>query len=78
MDDVGVTMSSKWTQVAFVVTAILGAYVFNRQRVGFYTFEPPLDERIPCAAVPSSKGISVRCARSSYLPRRCLCACFLS
>ncbi|XP_037528192.1 maltase-glucoamylase [Rhipicephalus sanguineus] len=44
---------SKWRQVAFVVSAILGAYVFNRQRVSFYTFEPPLDERIPCAAVPS-------------------------
>ncbi|XP_037556511.2 maltase-glucoamylase-like isoform X3 [Dermacentor silvarum] len=46
-------MSGKWKQVVFVVFTIFGAYLFNRQRVSFYTFEPPLDERIPCAAVPS-------------------------
>ncbi|KAK8777661.1 hypothetical protein V5799_028996 [Amblyomma americanum] len=46
-------MSGRWTQVVFVVSAILGAYIYNRQRGSFYHFEPPLDERIPCAAVPS-------------------------
>lgn len=46
-------MSGRWKQVVFVVSSILGAYVYNRQRGSFYNFEPPLDERIPCAAVPS-------------------------
>ncbi|KAH9366283.1 hypothetical protein HPB48_015700 [Haemaphysalis longicornis] len=47
------TASSKWKQVVFVVSITVATYFYNRQRSSFYTFEPPLNERIPCAAVPS-------------------------
>lgn len=46
-------MSNKWKQVVFVVSITVATYFYNRQRSSFYNFEPPLDERIPCAADPS-------------------------